>query len=219
MAKKITILVADDHLIVREGLAVLLNRQPDMEVVGEAEDGRTTVRLAQKLQPDLVIMDIAMPDLNGIDATRQIKAEVPGVKVIALSMHADKRFVAGMLKAGASGYLLKYCASEELVNAIHLVMDKRTYLSPEIASTVVEDYVQKLSESDSSAFSLLTSREREVLQLFAEGKITRQISAILNISIKTVEAHRKQIMEKLGFQGFADLIKYAIREGLASLDT
>jgi len=219
MAKKITILVADDHLIVREGLAVLLNRQPDMEVVGEAEDGRTTVRLAQKLQPDLVIMDIAMPDLNGIDATRQIKAEVPGVKVIALSMHADKRFVAGMLKAGASGYLLKYCASEELVNAIHLVMDKRTYLSPEIASTVVEDYVQKLSESDSSAFSLLTSREREVLQLFAEGKITRQISAILNISIKTVEAHRKQIMEKLGFQSFADLIKYAIREGLASLDT
>lgn len=219
MAKKITILVADDHLIVREGLAVLLNRQPDMEVVGEAEDGRTTVRLAQKLQPDLVIMDIAMPDLNGIDATRQIKAEVPGVKVIALSMHADKRFVAGMLKAGASGYLLKYCASEELVNAIHLVMDKRTYLSPDIASTVVEDYVQKLSESDASAFSLLTSREREVLQLFAEGKITRQISAILNISVKTVEAHRKQIMEKLGFQSFADLIKYAIREGLASLDT
>jgi len=219
MARKITILVADDHHIVREGLKMLLNQQPNMEVVGEAEDGRTTVRLTQKLQPDLVIMDIGMPGLNGIDATRQIKAEVPGVKVIALSMHADKRFVAGMLKAGASGYLLKYCASEELVNAIHLVMDKRTYLSPDIASTVVEDYVQKLSESDASAFSLLTSREREVLQLFAEGKITRQIAAILNISVKTVEAHRKQIMEKLGFQSFADLIKYAIREGLASLDT
>lgn len=213
------IILADDHKIVREGLMALLEKQPAMQVVAEAEDGRNAVRLARELNPDLVIMDIAMPDLNGIEATRQIVAEVPGVKVIALSMHSDKRFVTGMLKAGASGYLLKYCASEELVNAIQMVMSNRVYLSPDITGLVVEDYVQKLSGADSSVFAVLTPREREVMQLLAEGQSTKQIASALHVSPKTIEVHRKQIMDKLGFQSLAELVKYAIREGLTSVET
>jgi DNA-binding NarL/FixJ family response regulator len=213
------IILADDHKIVREGLMALLEKQPAMQVIAEAEDGRNAVRLARELTPDLVIMDIAMPDLNGIEATRQIVAEVPGVKVIALSMHSDKRFVTGMLKAGASGYLLKYCASEELVNAIQMVMSNRVYLSPDITGLVVEDYVQKLSGADSSVFAVLTPREREVMQLLAEGQSTKLIAAALHVSPKTIEVHRKQLMDKLGFQSLAELVKYAIREGLTSVET
>ncbi len=214
----VRILVADDHKIVREGLIALLQKQPHMQVVGEAEDGRQAVQLATELHPEVVIIDIGMPDLNGIEATRQIVAELPGVKVIALSMHSDKRFVKGMLKAGAAGYLLKYCASEELISAIQMVMANRIYLSHDITGIVVEDYVQKLADTDSSVFQALTPREREVLQLLAEGRSTRQIADALHVSVKTIEVHRKQMMDKLGLQSLAELVKYAIREGLTSID-
>jgi two-component system response regulator NreC len=214
----IRILIADDHKIVREGLTALLRQHPHMEVVGEAENGRQAVQLAASLQPQVVIIDIGMPELNGIEATRQIVAESPGTKVIALSMHSDKRFVKGMLKAGAAGYLLKYCASEELVNAIQMVMANRVYLSHDITGIVVEDYVQKLADSDASPFQSLTPREREVLQLLAEGHSTRQIADTLHVSVKTIEVHRKQLMDKLGLNSLADLIKFAIREGLTSIE-
>jgi two-component system response regulator NreC len=212
----VRILLADDHKILREGLIALLERQPGLKVVGEAENGRSALRLAKELSPDVVIMDISMPDLNGIEATRQIVTVVPGAKVIALSMHCDRHFVRGMLKAGASGYLLKHSASQELIKAIQLVLANRVYLSPDITGIVVEDY--KKPEKDASIFTVLTPREREVLQLFAEGKSPRQIAATLYLSLKTVEAYRRQMMDKLGFKSFADLVKYAIREGLASLD-
>ncbi|MGQ9920073.1 MAG: response regulator [Desulfobacca sp.] len=214
----ITILIADDHQIVREGLIALLSKHPQMQVVGEAADGRQAVQLAAALRPQVVVIDIGMPALNGIEATRQIVVEVPGTKVIALSMHSDKRFVKGMLKAGASGYLLKYCASEELVTAVRMVMANRVYLSHDITGIVVEDYVQKLTDSDASAFQTLTPREREVLQLLAEGHSTRQIAATLHVSVKTIEVHRKQLMDKLGLASLADLVKYAIREGLTSIE-
>jgi DNA-binding NarL/FixJ family response regulator len=213
----IRILLADDHQILREGLAALLEKHQGFDVAGQAADGRTVVRLARELKPDLVIMDVGLPELNGIEATRQIVAEVPGVKVIALSMHSDRTFVKGMLMAGASGYLLKYSASQELMRAIDAVMAGQVYLSPDIAGIVVEDY--KASAPDASVFGVLTPKEREVLQLFAEGKITRQIAVILGVSVKTVEAYRRQIMEKLNCESFADLIKYAIREGLTTLDS
>jgi DNA-binding NarL/FixJ family response regulator len=209
------ILVADDHQILREGLVTILEKA-GLTVVGEAGDGRTTVRLARELKPNVVIIDIAMPELNGIEATRQIVEEVPGVKVIALSMLADKHFVRGMLQAGASGYLLKYCASQELVQAIRAVQNRQVYLSPGITEMVVDDF--KSATGDTSAFSVLTPREREILQLYAEGKISREIADTLHLSLKTVEAYRRQIMEKMHFKSFADLIKYAIRERLTSLE-
>ncbi len=212
------ILIADDHKIVREGLIALISQHPQLQVVGEAENGRQAVQLAASLRPQVVIIDIGMPELNGIEATRQIVAEVPGVKVIALSMHSDKRFVKGMLKAGAAGYLLKYCASEELVAAIQMVMANRVYLSHDITGIVVEDYVQKLTDTDGSAFQTLTPREREVLQLLAEGHSARQIADALHVSVKTIEVHRKQLMDKLGLASLADLVKYAIREGLTSIE-
>jgi two-component system response regulator NreC len=211
------ILLADDHQIMREGLVALLEREGGLQVVGQAADGRAAVRLARQLNPDVVVMDVSMPDLNGIDATRQILEENRRIKVIALSMHADRRFVKGMLQAGASGYLLKHSASQELIKAIKLAMANRVYLSPEVAGVVVEDY--KAPATDTSVFAVLTPREREVLQLFAEGKNPRQIAATLHLGLKSVEAYRRQIMEKLNFQSFAELIKYALREGLTSLDT
>jgi DNA-binding NarL/FixJ family response regulator len=190
-----------------------------MEVLAEAEDGRDAVRLVRKLSPQVVIMDVGMPDLNGIEATRQILQESPETKVIALSMHSDRRFVTNMLKAGASGYLLKDSAFEELATAIRVVMARKTYLSHEIAHVVVKDYVQGGgSKDDPSVFSVLSPREREVLQLMAEGKTNRQIAETLNVSLKTVETHRQQIMNKLEIHNIVELTKYAIREGLASLD-
>jgi len=214
----IRIIIADDHKIVRDGLRALLEKQPGMVVAAEGENGRMTVKLARELSPDVVIMDIGMPDLNGIDATRQIVAENPGIRVVALSMHSDKRFVAEMFKAGACAYLLKDCAFEELAHAVRVVIAGRVYLSPEIAGPVMEDYVHRLSAAGSSGFTVLTAREREVLQLLAEGNATRQIAALLHVSVKTVETHRQQIMNKLGINNVADLIKYAIREGLTSLE-
>lgn len=214
----IRIILADDHQIVRTGLRTLLKQYADMEVVAETENGHTTVTLSRKLVPDVVIMDIGMPDLNGIEATRQIMAEVPGVKVIALSMHSDRRFVARMLNAGASGYLLKNCAFEELIHAIHTVVAKQAYLSPGITGIVLEDYVQNRAASDSSGLEALTTREREVLQLLAEGKSTKQIASQLNVSAKTIETHRQHVMEKLDMFSIAELTKYAIRTGLTSLE-
>lgn len=215
----ITILVVDDHKILRQGLRTLLAREADMEVVAEAEDGRDAVRLVRELSPQVVIMDVGMPDLNGIEATRQILQESPETKIIALSMHSDRRFVTNMIKAGASGYLLKDSAFEELATAIRVVMARKTYLSHEIAHVVVKDYVQGGgSKDDLSVFSVLSPREREVLQLMAEGKTNRLIAEALNVSLKTIETHRQQIMNKLEIHNIVELTKYAIREGLASLD-
>lgn len=214
----IRVIVADDHKIVRDGLCALLAQQPDMEVVAEAADGHTAVQLARNLSPDVVIMDITMPDLNGIEATQQIVAQAPGVKVIALSIHADRQFVAGMLTAGASGYLLKNCAFEELRQAIRTVVAGQLYLSPGIAGIVVKDYTQYMVASGVREVAVLTVREREVLQLMAEGKTTNQIASRLNVSVKTVEAHRHNIMEKLNLYNVAALTKYAIRAGLTSLE-
>jgi DNA-binding NarL/FixJ family response regulator len=212
----IKIILADDHKIVRQGLRTMLESEADIEVIGEADDGRMAVRLARELSPQVIIMDVGMPDLNGIEATRQVLAESPGIKVIGLSMHCDRRFVMNMLKAGASGYLLKDSAFEELATAIRMVLGGKVYLSTEIANIVVKDYLQ--GGGDESVFSVLTPREREVLQLMAEGKSSRQIADHLIISIKTVETHRMQIMHKLQIFSVAELTKYAIREGLASLD-
>jgi len=214
----IRILLADDHKILRDGLRALLEKQSGMEVIAEAGDGRATVQLVRELLPNVVIMDIAMPDLNGIEATRQITALAPNVKIVALSMHSDKRFVAEMLKAGASGYLLKDCAFEELDNAIRAVIANRTYLSPKIADIIIKDYTRLFPKTEFSVFSILTLREREVLQLLAEGKTTKEISSSLNISAKTVETYRKQIMDKLDIHSIAELTKYAVREGLTSLE-
>lgn len=211
------VLLADDHTIMRKGLRSLLEQQSNIEVLAEAENGRTTVRLARELKPDLVIMDISMPDLNGIEATHQIVDAVEDVKVLALSMHSDKKFVTGMLKAGASGYLLKDCAFDELSRAIETVLNGQTYLSPKIAGIVVQDLMSHSSDEEGSAFVFLTDREREVLQLLAEGKSTKQIASGLFVSVKTIETHRQHIMNKLNLYNIPDLVKYAIREGLTDL--
>jgi DNA-binding NarL/FixJ family response regulator len=214
----IKIILADDHQIVRHGLRSLLSAEPDMEVVGEADNGRAVVKLVQEKSPQVVIMDISMPDLNGIEATRQILSESPGIKVIALSMHSDSLFVLNMFKAGASGYLLKDCALEELVKAVRTVLSRKIYLSPGISDIVIKDFVIGWSPPESSAYSILTTREREVLQLMAEGRNTNQIAESLCVSVKTVEAHRKQLMNKLDIHSVAELTKYAIRQGLTSLE-
>ncbi len=213
----IRVLLADDHKIVRDGLRNLLEAQPDIDVIAEAENGRMAVQLAKKLSPGIVIIDIAMPGLNGIEATRQMLRHNPATKIIALSMHSDKRFVGEMLKAGASAYLLKDCAFEELVTAIRAVLADKTYLSPMIGSVIVESFVRRPQEEAASAFSLLTKREREVLQLLAEGKNTKEIADRLFVSVKTIETHRTHIMEKVQVRTVAELTKYAIREGLTSL--
>ena len=214
---KIRIVVADDHKIMREGLKALIDKQPDMEVAAEAQDGLTATKLARKLLPHIIIMDIGMPEMNGIDATRQIVSENKDVKIVALSMHSDRRFVLEMLKAGASGYLLKDSAFEELVSAVHTVMEGQPYLSPRITDIVVKEYLYNLPRNEPNVFTILTVREREVLQHLAEGKSTKQIASTLNLSVKTVETHRQQIMDKLEIRTVAELTKYAIREGLTSL--
>jgi len=213
------ILLADDHKITRDGLRALLEQHDNMAVVGEAENGRKAVQLAARLAPDVIVMDISMPELNGIEATRQIKADLPDTKIIALSMYSDRRYVTGMLKAGVSGYLLKNCAFDELIEAISAVVKNRTYMSARIADTVMKEFAQHLSQNDSSPTALLTAREREVLQLIAEGLTTKQIAERIHVSVKTVETHRQQIMNKLNVRSIAGLTKIALREGLTTLDT
>jgi len=212
------ILLADDHKITRQGLRSLLEKQQDMEVVAEAENGREAIRLAAEMAPDVVIMDITMPDMNGVEATRQILIKSPDIKIIGLSMHSDTVFVTEMLKSGAAGYLIKDCAFEELVRAIRTVLDNKVYLSPSISGVVVEDYIQRLSQTNFTGSDILSDREREVLQLMAEGNSTKNIGAKLHISVKTVETHRRQIMSKLDIHTVAELTKYAIRKGLTSLE-
>jgi len=214
----IKILLADDHKITRDGLRALLEQQSNMNVVGEAENGREAVRLASELAPDVVVMDISMPELNGIEATRQIRGDLPDTKVIALSMYADRRYVVGMLKAGVSGYLLKNCAFDELVSAIDAVTHNESFLSPRIADTVMKDYTHILEQDETAGISALSAREREVLQLIAEGLSTRQIAERIHVSVKTVETHRQQIMKKLNAKSVAELTKIALREGLTALD-
>jgi DNA-binding NarL/FixJ family response regulator len=207
------ILVADDHEIFAEGLCGLLGNEPALDVIGKAADGAEAVCVAREQAPDVVIMDLSMPDMNGVEATRLIKAERPAVKVLCLSMHADRGFVMGALNAGASGYLLKDSAKRELLQAIRTVMDDAVYLSPGVAGTVVD---AATSGTDSDALARLTDREREVLQLLAEGTTTRGIASRLHLSVKTVGTHRAHIMDKLGVDSIAALIKFAIREGLTS---
>jgi DNA-binding NarL/FixJ family response regulator len=216
----IRVLLADDHTIMREGLRSILENELHLEVVAQADDGRAAVELAGKLKPDLVIMDVSMPDLNGIEATRRILAADPRTKVIALSMHADKRYVGEMLGAGVSGYLLKHSAMDELQQAIHTVMANKKYISPEIAGVVIDDYLLHLSTTEGGAPpEQLTPREREVLQLIAEGKSTKEIASLLHVSVPTIDTHRQHIMDKLQIFSVADLTKYAIRTGLTSLDS
>ena len=210
----IRILLVDDHKIVCEAITSLLENELGMEVVGQAEDGRRAVELVRKLHPNVVVMDIVMPNLNGIEATRKIVHEFDDVRVIALSAHSDRRNVREMLMAGAFGYVPKCCAFEELVVAIRTVAHNQTYLSSQISGIVVEGYIHRLNDGDDSAYSILTPREREVLQLIAEGKSTKVIAKELFVSTKTIEWHRSQLMNKLNVQSVAELVKYAIREEL-----
>mgnify|MGYP001767193123 FL=1 len=212
------ILLADDHKILRAGLRSLLETQSDMTVVAEADDGRSALEAIQHQPTDVVIMDIAMPGLNGIEATRQIRTRHPGIKVIALSMHSDRRFLIGMLQAGANGFLLKDSAAEELITAIRAVVGGHAYVSPAIAYVLVEDVLRRAPAAGPAAPPQpLTPREREVLQLLAEGKSTKEIAGILGVSGKTVESYRLKIMAKLDLHSVAELTKYAIREGLSPL--
>ena len=212
----IEIMVVEDHEIVRDGLCILIKEQPDMEIVGVAGDGRTAVELVKKVQPDVVIMDIKMLDLNGIEATRQITRKFPDVKVLALSGYSEKQFVAKMFESGASGYLLKNCTLEELVFAIHSIVANKIYLTPDIAHMVFQKSLNRSPNTMGLELSTLTSREREVLQLISEDKRTKDIAVRLNISPRTIEVHRHNIMTKLGIHTVAGLTKFAIREGITT---
>lgn len=212
---KIRILLADDHTILRAGLKMMLNAQPDMEVIGEAQDGRQAIQEVQRLLPDIVLMDITMPDMNGIEATRQIKKILPDIKILILTMHEHDEYVFQALRAGASGYMLKEAADTELISALHIVQSGQFYLSPMAQSVMVGDYLQRVrfgEEKDS--YSSLTEREREILKLVAEGHTNNQIAERLIISPKTVDTHRTHIMDKLNLHSRAELVKYAMRRGL-----
>lgn len=214
----IQIVIADDHKLMREGLSSLLSRNADIVIVGQANNGREAVQLAEKCRPDLVVMDVSMPDLNGIDATRQIISRSSRTKVIALSMHSDRQFVAEMFRAGARGYLLKDSAFEELATAILKVARNETYIAPKLSGFNIEDYTRSEEPSDVLLKPKLSDREREVLQLMAEGNGTKEIAALLHLSAKTVETHRQHLMDKLEIYSVAELTKFAIREGLTTLD-
>ena len=214
----VKIFLADDHRILREGLRSLINGLPGMEVIGEAGNGRDAVRLVTEIRPDVVVMDINMPDMNGIEATRQLLKELPTVKVIGLSMYSDKRFVIGMLRAGAAGYMLKGSAFDELSTAFETVTGGEIYLSPKVAGIVVGDYLDRMPGEKVNPIDSLTAREREVLQLIAEGRSSREIAFSLHVSEKTVHSHRQNIMEKLNLHSIAELTKFAIREGITTVE-
>ena len=218
---EINIILADDHHVIREGLRLLLESEKDLLVLAEADSGRAALSAVKKFRPDLVVMDVSMPELNGMDATRRILSEAPGTKVLALSMYSDKRFVEGMFQAGVSGYILKNCIARELISAIRLVAKGQVYISPEIAGTIVDGYLlRSVPENDTSRRinrKMLTDREREILQLISEGQHTKEIAEKLHVSTKTVDAHRRNIMEKIGANSIAELTKFAIREGITTL--
>jgi len=217
---KISVLLAEDHTIVRKGLCSLLDGEMSIEVVGEAEDGREAIRKAEELHPDVVVMDIAMPGLNGLEATRQIKKRFPGMKIIILTVHNNEEYVLETLRAGASGYLVKKAAPTDLISAIQAAYRGESFLSPSISRTVIDEYLgktEKVSERD-EIYGKLTDREREVLQLIAEGHTNRKIAELLHISIKTVETHRAHIKDKLDVSSTAELIKHAIRKGFLIKD-
>jgi DNA-binding NarL/FixJ family response regulator len=215
MKKKI--LLVDDHQLFRDGIQNLLDQQLDLRVIGTAENGRRALEMVRMHSPDVVIMDVTMPHLNGIDATRRILEAYPDIKVIALSMHSHSRFVEEMLKAGAVGYLLKECAFEDLVRAIHEVLEGRMYLSPTITRVMVNDFLNPSQKDDVQGLAHLTSKEREILQLISEGYTNEDVAQSLHMSRRTVEKHRSRIMNKLGINNVAELVKFALREGLTKL--
>jgi len=208
--KRIRILLADDHAVVRQGFKMILDAQADMEIVGEAANGRQAVDLAEQLRPDVVVMDVSMPELNGIEATRRLATSVPRARVVALSMHKDSVYVREILRAGARGYLLKDSGAADLVAAIRAVASGESYLSPAVSNAVLDDYRRHAT----NPIDLLTSREREVLQMLAEGKTNKEIAGVLNLSVYTVEAHRGRIMEKLNLHSIGELVRFAVRSGL-----
>lgn len=211
----IRILLADDHTVVRKGLRLLLESQPEFMVVADAADGREAVALAEQHRPDVAVIDIAMPVLNGIEAARQISAKLPQTAVVFLSMHADEGYVLRALKAGARAYLLKDSAEHDLINAVKAVSDGKAFFSPAISKMLVEDYMRQMQDRQvEDSFDLLTTREREILQLLAEGKVNKEVAATLNLSLHTVETHRSNIFQKLNLHSGAELILYAIRKGV-----
>ena len=215
--KKLRILLADDHIVMRSGLRALLDRQPNLEVVGESENGRETVALAASLKPDVVVMDVGMPILNGIEATQTIVTQNPTVAVVILSMHADESYVMRALKAGARGYLLKDSAAADLIGAIQAISQGKSFFSPKVSRILAEDYVRVLKQKGAvDTYDLLTSREREILQLLAEGKTNKEVATALNISPYTVETHRSHILQKLNLHNSAELVLYAVRKGIIS---
>lgn len=215
--KKLRVLLADDHIVMRSGLRALLDRQPNLEVVGECENGRETVELAGSLRPDVVVMDVGMPGLNGIEATRTIVDQHSSPAVVILSMHADESYVMRALKAGARGYLLKDSAAADLIGAIQAVSQGKSFFSPKVSRILAEDYVRVLKQKgDVDTYDLLTSREREILQLLAEGKANKEVATALNISPYTVETHRSHILQKLNLHTPAELVLYAVRKGIIS---
>lgn len=211
-AKKIRILLADDHTVVRRGFSLILSQEPDMEVVGEAQNGREAVELAQQLKPDVVVIDVSMPELNGIEGTRRITDSCDRTRVLAVSMHRDAVYVREILRAGARGYVLKDAAENAFVDAVRAVARNEAYLSPAIADAVLTDYRKHVT----NPIDLLSSREREVLQMIAEGKTNKEIANILTLSVYTVEAHRGKIMEKLNLHNTGDIVRFALRNGLIS---
>ena len=215
--KKIRILLADDHKLMRSGLRLLIEQQPDLTVVGEAADGREAVALATSLRPDVAVMDISMPNLNGIEAAHQITQSQAELAVIVLSMHPDESYVLRALKAGAKGYLLKDSAESDLITAVRAVARGKSFFSPAVSKVLLDDYIRKLKRSGAEdAYDLLTPREREVLQLVAEGKSNKEVANLLNLSVYTVETHRSNIMQKLNLKGVPELTLYAVRKGIIS---
>ena len=213
----IRIILADDHAVIRRGLRLVLEQQKDFEVVGEASDGRGAVNLAETARPDVAVLDITMPNLNGIEAAHQITARQIGVATIILSMHADESFVLRALKAGARAYVLKESAEGDLINAVRLVSEGKSFFSPIVSRMLVEDYVKQLQDKDvEDSYELLTLREREILQLIAEGKSNKEVANILNLSLYTVETHRSNILNKLNLHSVPELILYAVRKGVVS---
>ena len=214
---KIRILVADDHTLLRNGIRALLEDEQDIVIVGEAEDGREAVKLANQLRPNVILMDIAMPLLNGLEATRQIKREHPEINVLVLTMYDHEEYFREMLEVGASGYIIKRAAASELVSAIRAVFNGEAVLSPAITRLLLEDYLSRDIHREEDDPNALSSREREVLQLIAEGKTSREIAEILNLSVKTVQSHRTSLMQKLDLHDRGDLIKYAIQKKIIEL--